>query len=31
VDELKNLSVYEIHTKQLLFSEMNVTSVAWNS
>ena len=27
---MKNLSVYEIQSKQMLFSEMNVSSVAWN-
>jgi intraflagellar transport protein 122 len=31
VDDNSNLSVYDLVTKELLFSEMNVTSVAWNT
>ena len=31
VDDNSNLSVYDLVTKELLFTEMNVTSVAWNN
>jgi len=31
VDDNNNLSVYDLITKELLFTEMNVTSVAWNN
>jgi intraflagellar transport protein 122 len=31
VDDNNNLSVYDLVTKDLLYSEMNVTSVAWNT
>ena len=31
VDDNNNLSVYDLITKELLFTEMNVSSVAWNN
>lgn len=31
VDDSSNLSVYDLVTKELLFTEMNVNSVAWNN
>jgi len=31
VDDNNNLSVYDLVTKELLFTEMNVTSVVWNN
>ena len=31
VDDNNNLSVYDLITKDLLYNEMNVTSVAWNT
>ena len=31
VDDNNNLSVYDLVTKELLFTEMNVNSVAWNN
>ena len=31
VDDNSNLSVYDLVTKDLIFTEMNVTSVAWNT
>ena len=31
VDDNSNLSVYDTLTKELLFQEMNVSSVAWNN
>lgn len=31
VDDNSNLSVYDLVTKDLLYTEMNVTSVAWNT
>jgi intraflagellar transport protein 122 len=30
VDDNSNLSVYDLVTKELLFTEMNVSSVSWN-
>ena len=31
VDDNSNLSVYDLPTQKLIYSEMNVTSVAWNT
>ncbi len=31
MDELKNLAIYDIITKQALFTEMNITTVCFNS
>jgi len=31
VDDNSNLSVYDLITKELLFTEMNVSSVSWNN